>query len=82
MSNDPRDVDVVPGAAPAPEPGKPGEPNQSDRKARRAGPLRRMPRGLFGSLSWEPPGWLRAIGRGLGHLHQVVCLKGWRGWRG
>ncbi|MFO0577714.1 MAG: alpha-2-macroglobulin [Polyangia bacterium] len=66
MSNDPRDVDVVPGAAPAPEPGKPGGPSQSDRKERRAGPLRRMLRGIFGSLSWEPPGWLRALGRGAG----------------
>lgn len=62
MSNDSRDVG--PGTSPS-EPNKPDEKKGGGEPTKRPNLLVRALRGLFGSLSWEPPGWLRAIGRGL-----------------
>lgn len=45
-------------------PAEPGAPADSS-DLRPPGVLRRIGRGLFGQLRWQPPPWLEAIGRGL-----------------
>ena len=45
-------------------PAEPGAPDDSS-DLRPPGVLRRIGRGLFGQLRWQPPPWLEAIGRGL-----------------